>query len=392
MLADFRILCDQGYHDGILIDAPDGKFSDPDPNEILSAEECNALWVRDFDPCFSGYPFPNEEYKSVLKSSALCISLRNLLPAVPLYLITSPAQGSGKSILVEAVSTLTTGRRPAVCTYKGVEEFGKHLAVLLSTGDSVISVDNVIMTVNHSDLASALTTKGPFRYRVLGKSEERVIENNSVLFLNGNNLQVATDMTRRCLLVRIDPDCERPERRTFNFNPVTMAEKLHPRTAISLLRIARAHARAGFPGLEMLKHPMGGFEEYDRWVRAALVWCGKADPQTTQDEIRANDPERTGNVEVLYAIGQSFGANPFRICELSQKLDKEELDTIKQTTGHKDSEDFRERKVAHYFSHYLLNRWLDGFRLVKTGRTPNGKTEWRLEMKQEVKRANEEPL
>ncbi|MBZ5525340.1 MAG: bifunctional DNA primase/polymerase [Acidobacteriia bacterium] len=396
LLEDGRIVCDPGYHEesGVFVDAQEGMFNDSDPDEQLTAEECNDLWVHDFDPCFSQYPFPKDEYKSVVKAGAMSVSLRNLLPAVPLYLITSPAQGSGKSMLVEAISTLTTGRRPAVCTYKGVEEFSKHLYVLLANNDHVISVDNVIMTINHSDLASALTTKGPFRSRILGRSEEKVIENNSVLFLNGNNLQVATDMTRRCLLVRIEPDCERPEYRRFNFNPVTLGQQLHPRSAMSILRIARAHARAGFPGIGMLKEPMGGFEEYDQWIRAALVWCGHADPQTTQAEIRANDPERAGNVEVLYALGRPFGQSGFRVCELPNKLTKDELDCVKQITGHRDGDDFREKRVSHYFSHHLLNRWLEGFRLVKTGRTPNGKTEWRLEMKEEVKKscAQEEAL
>lgn len=396
LLEDGRIIYQPGYHaqSGIYVDARNGQFEDVDPDEVLTADECNELWAQDFDPCFSKYPFQKEEYKSVVKAGAMSVSLRNLIPAVPLYLITSPAQGSGKSMLVEAISTLTTGRRPVVVTYKGVEEFSKHLAVLLGNNDHVISVDNIIMTVNHSDLASALTTKGPFRSRILGKSEERVIENNSVIWLNGNNLQVASDMTRRCLLVRIDPDCERPENRQFNFNPVTLGQQLHSRTAMSILRIARAHARAGFPGAAMLKEPMGGFEEYDQWVRGALVWSGHADPQFTQAEIRANDPERAGNVEILWILGEAYGQNGFQVFELQQKLSADSLASLMQMTGHQDGEPFNARKVGKYFSAHLSGRWFEGHRLAKTGRTPQGRDEWKVEMKreQEASHGKEEPL
>lgn len=398
LLPDLQIICASGYHaeSGILIDAQDGRFFDPDPEETLSVEECNTLWDRDFDPCFGKFPIPEEEYYSVIKSAAMCIALRNLLPAVPLTLVTAPAsgQGSGKSLMVETISVLTTGRRPSVGTYRGVEEFSKHLFILLGSGDPVISVDNIIMTINHSDLASAITTKGPFKARKLGKDEERVIENNSVLFLNGNALQVATDLTRRSQLIRIEPDCERPEERKFSFHPVTRARQLHPQAAMSLLRIARAHARAGFPGREMLSHPMGGFEEFDQWVRGALVWCGKKDPQTTQEEVRQNDPERNANVEILCTLGPHFGPEPFLTTAIPEQMKNNppDLDTIKHLTGHKQGDDFNHRKVADYFRRHLLGHWFDGFRLVKTGRTPKGKTEWRLEMKQEVKRAEEEAL
>lgn len=399
LLPDFRIICESGYHaeSGILIDAPDGKFADPDPEEMLSAEECNELWAQYFDPCFAKFPIPEDAYCSVIKSAAMCIALRNLLPAVPLTLVTAPAsgQGSGKSLIVETISVIATGRRPSVCTYRGVEEFSKHLFILLGAGDPVISVDNIIMTVNHSDLAASITTKGPFKARKLTKDEERVIENNAVLFLNGNALQVATDLTRRSQLIRIEPDCERPEERKFSFHPVIRARQLHPQAAMALLRIARAHARAGFPGVQMLNHPLGGFEEFDQWARGALVWCGMKDPIDTQEEVRQNDPERNANIEMLTTLGSHFGTDAFLTLDIPGKLKNNplDLDTIMHISGHKQGvEEFHHRKVSEYFKRHLLGHWFDGFRLVKTGRTPNGKTEWRLEMKQEIKNAEQEPL
>ena len=58
-----------------------------------------------------------------------------------------------------------------------------------------------------------------------------------------------------------------------------------------------------------------------------------------------------------------------------------DLANLMQITGHKDSENVSERKIGKYFSHHLVGRWFEGIRLVKTGKNPGGRIEWRIEAK-----------
>jgi hypothetical protein len=199
----------------------------------------------------------------------------------------------------------------------------------------------------------------------------------------------------RCLKATLMPECEQPEYRHFDFDPVARAMSLHPEALMTILRVARAHQRAGFAGLEAVKEkPMRGFSDYDQRVRGLLSWLGMIDPIVTQESIRESDPGRTNNVDVLWILGDAFGTDPFRVCDLVRKLSPEAMATLQQITSHKSGDAFNELKVAQFFTRQLLDRWFEGFHLVKTGRTPKGKTEWCVEMKKphEPKRSCEEPL
>ena len=330
-------------------------------------------------------------------SGVLSIALRNLLPTVPVHCVTAPAQASGKTLLVQAISALATGTLPSAVSYDGAEEFQKLVPVLLMSGDRVTMVDNIIMTVNNQKLAIALTQQGFMKCRILGQTKGIVVENQTCFFFTGNNLQLSGEMPTRCLMACIEPDCDQPEHRHFPYNPVDLGLELHPRAIMRILRVARAYQRAGFPLLHAVTNkPMRNFAEYDRRVRAALLRMGYQDPIATQDSIRANDPGRRDNAELLWILSEKFGRNAFQVCELEGKLTGESMSTLKQITGHKQGEEFNGRKVGKYLGTQLCNRWVEGLRIVKTGRTPRGRDEWRVEMRgqgpEAPKSEEEEPL
>jgi hypothetical protein len=406
LLPDGNILREHGYHElsGSLIIDRGINFEDHNPEEVLTSEECRTLIRENLSSPFCRFPFlkdgdkPDQSWDetaafSVVISGALCIALRNLLPNTPVHCFSAPAQASGKTLLVQAISALAAGTLPTAVPYKGPEEFAKHLPVLLMKGDRVILVDNIAMVVNNADLAIALTHKGFISSRILGKSEAVEIENNAVFFFTGNNLQLSGEMPSRCLRATIMPDCDDPQHRIFHFNPVDSAMDLHPRAIMALLRVARAHQRAEFECWSSVKElPMRGFNEYDKRVRALLRWIGMSDPITTQRLIAEDDPGRANHEEILWMLAETFGPDSFKVCDL-QKLSPESLDSLMQITGHKIGELFNQYKVAHFFARNLKDRFVGINRLVKTGRTPNGKTEWRIDSKGKYPlRKKEDPM
>lgn len=395
LLPDGTIICDPGYHEPSrsLIISRGISFQDPDANERLSASECRDLIRQHLSPPFRRFPFIQDNGKSdqawdegasfsVVVSGALSIALRNLLPVTPVHGISAPAQASGKTLLAQAICVLSTGTLPAAVPYKGVEEFAKHLPVLLMKGDRVVLVDNIAMIVNNADLAIAITHRGPISSRILGTSTTVEIENDAVFFFTGNNLQLSGEMPSRCLMATIMPDCEHPEHRAFSFDPVELAMELHPEAAMTMLRIARAHQRAGFEGQkEISDMPMRGFREYDQRVRALLRWLGMSDPMSTQSLISDDDPIRASHEEILWMLAEVFGPDKFKVCDLSNKLPQTSIEALMQVTGHKSGEPFNQYKVAQFFARYLKDRPYGDYRLVKTARMPNGKSEWRIKCK-----------
>ncbi len=313
LLPDGTIISEPGYHEQsqIWLHTRGKVFDDPNPDETLSASQCRELIDQEFSHFFEecafvrehpDQPFQETESFAVLLSGALSIALCNLLPCRPAHCISAPAmaQRSGKTYSVQLATALVTGLEPTSVSYDGSSEFGKALLPLLEAGDRSTVVENIDRVVNNNRLATALTQPGLIRWRELGKSKVKTVENSTVFWFEGNGLELTGDMPPRCVMGFLDSGMERPEDRQFRHrDALTDAKHHHPRAVMALLRAARAHMRAEFAGAKMLEKPMGGFAEYSQWVRGLLVWMGFADPKATQARIRESDPGRTDSVEVL---------------------------------------------------------------------------------------------
>jgi hypothetical protein len=407
LLSDGTIVSKSGYHEQsqMWIDTRGIDFIEiAKSNPRLSARQCHNLIEEFIHPIFCMYPFAREKEGQfwhetgafgVVLSALMCIDDRHNLPAVPMHCVSAPTQSCGKTRLVESICAAVTRTPPTIVTYDGVEEFAKHLPVLLGKGDSAICLDNIIMAVNNAKLAALLTQEHSFKNRILGKSQDVTIENVSVLFATGVNLQLSGDMPTRCLLARIEPEDERPDQRRFPFNPVDRAKELFPRAVMALKAVVRAHQLHGFPGMKRLEQA-SRFPIWDMRIRAAIVWAGYSDPLSTQEAIRSDDPVRLENVRVLWILRERFKDESFLTCEISGRMSREpeNLEVLKQITGHKENEGINERKIGKYLSHVLAGRWFDGIRLIKTGKNQNGRIEWRIEAKADAVSfgVEEEPL
>jgi hypothetical protein len=91
--------------------------------------------------------------------------------------------------------------------------------------------------------------------------------------------------------------CERPELRRFDDNDL-IATVFRDRAKLlaAALTILRAHHLAGRP---TSGNPLGSFETWSGWPRAALVWLGEADPCETMERVREDDPRRKALANVL---------------------------------------------------------------------------------------------
>jgi hypothetical protein len=112
---------------------------------------------------------------------------------------------------------------------------------------------------------------------------------------------------------------------------------------------------------------------------AVLPWqdrIGYSDPIITQKAIRSDDPVRNER----WILRRKFKDEPFPTRPMS-KLPAEGLAGLKQITGHRDGDELSERKAGKCFSRHLAGRWSEGIRLVKTGKSQGGRTEWRTQAK-----------
>jgi hypothetical protein len=287
---DGSILDQPGYDPATqLWYAPDGALIMPPCKKNPSREDAEQALAL-FDDLHSGFPFVGKVDRSVALAGQLTSVLRGAFDVAPMHLFRAHDVGSGKSLLADLMSTVTRGREcPVITNSKSVEEMEKRLGAFVLQGVPMISLDNCSGNIG-GDLLCQITERPAIHIRILGKSEAPECEWRGVLLGTGNNITLVGDMIRRGLIANLDPQCERPELRTFAFDPIERVLNNRGTYIAAAITIARAYIAAGCPNV--CKTPLGSYGGWSRIVRSPLVWLGRADPVKSMEEIRQEDPGR----------------------------------------------------------------------------------------------------
>jgi hypothetical protein len=305
---DGSILEMPGYdaQTNILYEPAGGRFprvpANPSKADALAALGVLKSLIREFPFVTNGDKPPVG--RAVALSGMLTAPIRRSLDAAPLHAIDAVVPGSGKGMIVEITSMIADGRRVAAMTQgHSPQEFEKTLGAQLLNGDTAICIDNCEMPLGGALLCSALTEL-TMRVRVLGESKSPEVICNAVFFATGNQLVIEGDMTRRALLCKLDPKCERPEDVEHSFDPIELIRADRAKYVIAALTILRAYHVAGYP---QKPKPLGSFEQWSNWVRGALIWLGEADPCDSMAEGRKSDPKRQAHLRLLEEWAAVFG-------------------------------------------------------------------------------------
>jgi hypothetical protein len=310
LLSDGTVLDRAGHKCNVLFVAGSADYPTV-PEQPTKADAQRAL--ASFDSIYQNFPFVrvgNEPWQKTagfagVLAGVLTLVARPAIPTAPIITASATTRGSGKTKSVEAGVVAAIGHKPTVVSFHNEDEFAKTLVPLLREGDRATLIDNVSIPLSGDMLCSVLTSE-EHRARILGQSEQVRLINRSVFFATGNNLAIQGDLTRRAIQIQLDPDCEHPERRRFDFDPVVRAGKLHPILCTSALTALRAYWVAGRP--DVLDRPaLGSFEEWDRLICGCLAWLGYADPVSTQGAVEDSDPEREANLELLSTWWETLG-------------------------------------------------------------------------------------
>ncbi|HWL67120.1 MAG TPA: hypothetical protein VNS22_01920 [Geminicoccus sp.] len=336
----------------------------------------------------STFPFEKNECRSVALSAILTGVIRRSLRTAPLHAFSAPAAGSGKSILVDIACLMAAGHEaPVIAQGKNEEEMEKRIGAMLLSGDPFIPIDNCEAPLG-GDILCQILTQTSVRARILGRSEIPKLPSTALVTATGNNLVLVGDMTRRAIIARIDPKCERPELRVFDRDPVEMVKADRGKYVAAALTILRAFHVAGRPQQKQSK-PLGSFTDWSEWVRGALLWLGEADPVKTMEDARNDDPK----LEAMRSVMEQWQA----VIKPEIRVTVREL--IERATAHRTGDwgkpdfihpDFREAllKIANdrgNVNSFRLGKWLsankgrivDGYSIEADGQE-KGIGTWKL--------------
>lgn len=259
------------------------------------------------------FPLVSPGARSVWVAAALTALIRAQLASAPLTAFDSPTAGSGKTKCATVVGVIATGRPPTTFSFVvDPDEQRKRLFSIFLAGVPVANIDNVEgAALGGAALCQALT-EPTFADRLLGGNQVGEAPTTCTWLATGNNLVIAGDIRRRTLVARLDPACERPEERPFDFDPVDVALRDRPALVAAALTILRAHAVAGRPIAAGLT-PFGSFEAWSEIVRAAIVWCGLEDPCLGRSTIVEDDGGHGAMLALLTALRTRFGDQAFTV-------------------------------------------------------------------------------
>jgi len=136
----------------------------------------------------------------------------------------------------------------------------------------------------------------------------------SFILATGNNMITAGDTFRRVVLCTLDPKCERPDERKFDFDPREEIRAERSKLVIDALTCLRAYREAGNPLQGTLK-PMGSFEDWD-WIRETLVWLGEVDPAETRQIILSNDSSAQELEAIMTAWEKEHGDRSVTVADV----------------------------------------------------------------------------
>lgn len=310
---------------GVLLDAPgyaqhEGLLLVFDPSlyerERLTRAKTpdDVDWARvHIQELLSGFPFESAVDESVAIAMLMTAVYRPALPAAPAFAISARAPGTGKTHLQRMASWIATGRESGLISWPGDEqELRKALLAELIVAGGHLPIDNV-NGVLRSDALCVLLTAPVFTQRMLGGNESVTVPTRCLVSVNGNNLQVAGDLVRRFLVCRLDAGVERPEARSFKFDPIDRLRLRRQDYVEAVLTITQAYLRSG----DRAKlAPFAGFGAWSRLVREPLVWAGIADPVASVEIAAKLDPDRQQLEAMVLAVAAMVGDRMFDVAQL----------------------------------------------------------------------------
>ena len=180
-------------------------------------------------------------------SGLITPNVRAALSCVPGHGVTATAPGTGKSFLCDVSAGITLGdAMPITAAGKDLEETEKRLNTKIFQGLTLFCIDNVSIPIG-GDAFCQVIERPTYSLRILGLTKGKDRKNTWTTFVNGNNLKVKDDATRRTLLIRMDAKLEDPKTRLFENNPFERVLANRGRYIWAALTVVLAYGLLAFP-------------------------------------------------------------------------------------------------------------------------------------------------
>lgn len=325
---DGTILNTPGY------DAATRLYYAPAPTLILppvsdhpnSAEAASGRRV--IESVIAEFPFVDQASRTNAIALILTPFLRSAIyGSVPLALIDATAAGTGKTLLADVSARIATGKPGDMLSApKEPDEWRKQITTALIDGNPVVIFDNLSSRLDSAELCKAITEEA-HGDRAMKTHERLSLPVRCVWIATGNNIQLGSDMPRRCYRIRMDPETSKPFLRDGFIHPDLKGWVAAQRGEIigAILTLARAWYAAGQPRPKV--KPVGSFENWTVILGGILEFAGIEDFLRNADEVfEQADIESIEWEGFIETLDEVFYSEPFITADITQKLTETQWD------------------------------------------------------------------
>jgi hypothetical protein len=258
---------------------------------------------------------PGADESALLEAlmTALC---RPSLLLAPALLISAPqlsGSGTGKGLLVHAISEIAFAQKPKAFTSRGDrQELNKRIESALMQSEPIVFLDNCNAELLVSNVLAQVITENAVNARPLGQSKMTPLSTNAFIAVTGNAVQISEDLARRFLVVYLDAKCENPEQRKFDQSFEALITTGRSEMVGALLTIWRWGRQNQLES----GVPLGSFEQWASWCRDPLLALGCVDPARRIADLKAQDPLRQKISDFFQAWHASHGSTPVKFRDL----------------------------------------------------------------------------
>lgn len=256
------------------------------------------------------FPYEDPETdRAVALAALLTVAARPLLwrmgEAVPAFLFDAGDGGAGKTLLAHVVRAVAGCSDVTDLTWTDEpEEMGKAINAHIFEGAPIMVLDNVATgrTVRLHALTSYLTATTSVAARRLGKSEKQHVAWLTTLVITGCNVQLADELSRRFLRVRLVNQTGR----TYTRTPSELEAYARDGAAVwqsACLALLSEHIRSG-RGYE--GEGLSSYEGWQALVAGCVAHHFGVDPCVARADQAGLDEEREAIGEALAAVAPHF--------------------------------------------------------------------------------------
>lgn len=275
------LLRDAGYSpsDGGIVVVPDSLGSLAPVPSAPSRQEVTAARSLVVDELLGDFPFVGEADRAHAVAAQLHAHVRALMQGpTPGHLLEAPSPGSGKGLLADCTSIITTGRPCSTCSLpRDEDEIRRTLTAELMRGRPIILLDNLDSSgrsMLHSSTLAAMLTTPLWSDRIVGSSRKVDLPNRALWLLTGNNPSLSMELARRCVRLRLDPQVDRPWQRDGFRHPNLRQWVLERRADLVHARLVLVEAWIAEGRPLYTEKTLGSFESWAAVIGGILQVAG----------------------------------------------------------------------------------------------------------------------